>query len=150
MTDMTDSLVATIERSSERAWLTRCSEYNANLGKKIVVDAVARRLRDLDLHDALRARPEAHSVEERVGESLRVYRELLKHKHGRNQAAGVNTRPKVTPLSRPIVTPLRSSESSSTTLVVVVVVPVGMWAKAKPVGVSRSSTYPRALYFVYL
>jgi hypothetical protein len=62
----------------------------------------------------------------------------------------VNTRPKVTPLSRPIVTPLRSSESSSTTLVVVVVVPVGMWAKAKPVGVSRSSTYPRALYFSFL
>jgi hypothetical protein len=49
MTGMTDSLVATIERSSERAWLTLCSDHNASLGKKIVVDAVARRLRDLDL-----------------------------------------------------------------------------------------------------
>jgi hypothetical protein len=78
MTDMSDSLVATIERSSERAWLRRCGEHNANLGKKIVADAVARRLRDLDFHDALKARPEAHSVEERVRESLRVYRELLK------------------------------------------------------------------------
>jgi hypothetical protein len=92
MTDMTNSLVATIERSSERAWLRRCGEHNASLGKKIVADAAARRLRDLDLHDALRARPEAHSVEERVGESLRVYRELLKHKHGRSQAAGYTER----------------------------------------------------------
>jgi hypothetical protein len=92
MTDMSDSLVATIERSSERAWLRRCGEHNANLGKKIVADAVARRLRDLDFHDALKARPEAHSVEERVRESLRVYRELLKRKHGRNQAAGYTER----------------------------------------------------------
>jgi len=57
-----------------------------------VVEAVKRRLRDLDLHDALRVRPEAHSVEERVLESVRVYRELLKHKHGRNQAAGYTER----------------------------------------------------------
>jgi hypothetical protein len=91
MTGMTDSLVATIEHSSERAWLTRCSDHNASLGKKIVVDAVARRLRDLDLHDALKARPEAHSVEARVFESVRVYRELLKHKHGR-KAAGYTER----------------------------------------------------------
>jgi hypothetical protein len=88
MTHMTDSLVATIEHSSERAWLRRCGEHNASLGKKIVADAVARRLRDLDFRDALRARPEAHSVEERVHESLRVYRELLKHTHGRIQSAG--------------------------------------------------------------
>jgi hypothetical protein len=57
-----------------------------------VVEAVKRRIRDLDLHNALRVRPEAHSVEERVLESVRVYRELLKHKHGRNQAAGYTER----------------------------------------------------------
>jgi hypothetical protein len=57
-----------------------------------VVEAAKRRLRDLDLHDALRVKPEAHSVEERVLESVRVYRELLKHKHGRNQAAGYTER----------------------------------------------------------
>jgi hypothetical protein len=47
---------------------------------------------DLDLYDALRVRPDSHSVEERVIESVRVYRELLKHKHGRNQAAGYTER----------------------------------------------------------
>jgi hypothetical protein len=52
------------------------------------VEAAERRLRDLDLHDASRVRPEAHSVEERVFESVRVYFELLKHKHGGRQAAG--------------------------------------------------------------
>jgi hypothetical protein len=57
-----------------------------------VVEATKRRLRDLDLHDALRVMPEAHSIEERVLESVRVYRELLKHKHGRNQAAGYTER----------------------------------------------------------
>ena len=34
----------------------------------------------------------AHSVEERVLEAVRVYRELLKHKHGKNQAAGYTER----------------------------------------------------------
>jgi hypothetical protein len=70
----------------------RCRDHNAGLGKKDVVDAVAQRLRDMDLHDALKVKPEARSVEERVHESVRVYRELLKHKHGRNQAAGYTER----------------------------------------------------------
>ena len=37
-------------------------------------------------------RPEAKTLEARVFESLRVYREILKHKHGRNQAAGYTER----------------------------------------------------------
>jgi hypothetical protein len=72
--------------------LKRCRDHNASLKRETIVDAVERRLRDLNLHDALRVRPEAHSVEARVSESVRVYRELLKHKHGRNQAAGYTER----------------------------------------------------------
>jgi hypothetical protein len=56
------------------------------------VEAVNERLRYLDLQDALRLRTTADSVEERVIESVRVYRALLKHKHGRNQAAGYTER----------------------------------------------------------
>ena len=41
---------------------------------------------------ALKVEPEAHSLEERVLKSVRVYRALLKHKHGRNQAAGYTER----------------------------------------------------------
>jgi hypothetical protein len=62
------------------------------LGRKEVVAAADQRLRYLDLQDALRMRPEAPSVEEHVLESVRVYRALLKHKHGRNQAAGYTER----------------------------------------------------------
>jgi len=47
---------------------------------------------NLDLRDALKVKSEAHSVEDRVLESLRVYRQVLKHKHGRNQAAGYTER----------------------------------------------------------
>ena len=89
---MTESLLNAIACSSDRAWLERCRDHNAKLGRPSVVEAVSRRLRDLDLHTALRVRPEAHSVEERVVEAVRVYRELLKHKHGRNQAAGYTER----------------------------------------------------------
>jgi hypothetical protein len=89
---MSNNLLAAIASSSDRAWLKQCRDHNARLGRQNVVDAAERRLRDLDLHDALRVRPEAHSVEERVLESVRVYRELLKHKHGRNQAAGYTER----------------------------------------------------------
>src|SRR5260370_1208102 len=88
---MTDEhkLLKAIERSSDRAWLERCRSHNAKLGRKEVVNAANQRLRDLDLEDALRIKPNAHTVEERVRESVRVYRELLKHKHhGKNQPAG--------------------------------------------------------------
>ncbi len=89
---MSDHLLEVIAGSSDRAWLEKCRDHNAKLEKKNVVEAVSRRLRDLDLQDALRVKPDAHSVEERVLEGVRVYRELLKHKHGRDQAAGYTER----------------------------------------------------------
>ena len=57
-----------------------------------MVRAVEERLRDLNLYNALAVKSEARGVEARVFESVRVYRELLKHKHGRNQAAGYTER----------------------------------------------------------
>jgi hypothetical protein len=89
---MSDSLLTAVTQSSDRSWLEQCRNHNAKLGRKEVVAAADQRLRYLDLQDALRLRPEAHSVEERVLESVRVYRALLKHKHGRNQAAGYTER----------------------------------------------------------
>jgi hypothetical protein len=89
---MSDSVLNAITRSTDRAWLQRCCEHNAKLGKREVVEAVVLRLRDLELHDALSVRRDSQSVEDRVLESVRVYRELLKHKHGRNQAAGYTER----------------------------------------------------------
>ena len=87
-----DSFFAVIARSSDRAWLEQCRDHNAKLGRKDVVEATEQRLRYLDLQDALRVRPNAQGVEERVLESVRVYRALLKHKHGRNQPAGYTER----------------------------------------------------------
>ena len=89
---MSDTLFDAIASSTDRAWLQRCRDHNAALGRQDVVEATKNRLRDLDLQDALRMRPAAHSVEDRVLESVRVYRELAKHKHGRSQAAGYNER----------------------------------------------------------
>jgi hypothetical protein len=86
--DMTGNLLAAIANSSDRSWLVQCRRHNSQLGKANVVEAVEQRRRDLDLLAALRRKPEADTVEARVHESVRVYRELLKHKHGRNQAAG--------------------------------------------------------------
>jgi hypothetical protein len=91
---MSDNLLTAIACSTDREWLQRCRDHNVGLGRKNVVEAIERRLRDLNLRDALKVRPEAHSVEDRVIESVRVYRELLKHKHGRNQAAGYTERPR--------------------------------------------------------
>ena len=89
---MTESLFAAIARSTDRAWLEQCRAHNVKLERKDIVEATEQRLRHLDLQDALRMRPNANSVEERVLESVRVYRALLKHKHGRNQAAGYTER----------------------------------------------------------
>jgi hypothetical protein len=89
---MSDHLLTAIANSSDRAWLKRCRDYNVEIGKMDVVQAADRRLRDLNLRAALKVVPKTHSVEERVFESLRVYRELLKHKHGRNQTAGYTER----------------------------------------------------------
>ena len=89
---MTDKLLAAIAQSSDQAWLKQCRDHNLRLGRRDIVEAANLRLREVQLHDALRMRPITNSVEERVFESVRVYRELLKHKHGRNQAAGYTER----------------------------------------------------------
>jgi hypothetical protein len=89
---MNDDLIAAVQKSTDRNWLIGCRDYNRSLGNREVVAAVEQRLRDLDLRAALRIRPQARTVEDRVGESVRVYRELLRHKHGRNQAAGYTER----------------------------------------------------------
>jgi hypothetical protein len=89
--DLTN-LLAAVSRSSDRGWLEQCRAHNARLGREKVVQAVDRRLADLSLQDALRFRPEAHSIDERVYESVRVYEELLRHKHGRRQPAGYTRR----------------------------------------------------------
>ena len=89
---MTEKLLVAIGASSDRRWLVQCSDHNAKLGRQGIVHAVAQRLRDLNLKSALKIRPGANTVEERVMESVRVYRELLKHKHGRNQTAGYTER----------------------------------------------------------
>ena len=89
---MTKSLLDAIAKSRDRKWLIDCRAHNLKLGKKEVVAAVDQRVRDLNLDEALRRRTDANSVEERVRESVRVYRELLRHKHGRGQAAGYTER----------------------------------------------------------
>jgi hypothetical protein len=90
--EATSRLLASIKRSSDRRWLEQCRAHNTLTGRHKVVRAVEQRLRDLDLERALRLTPVATTVEQRVLESVRVYRELLKHKHGRNQAAGYTER----------------------------------------------------------
>jgi hypothetical protein len=89
---VTDNFLAAIAKSSDRSWLEQCRDHNTKLKRSNIVEAVNERLRYLDLQDALRLRTTADSVEERVIESVRVYRALLKHKHGRNQAAGYTER----------------------------------------------------------
>jgi hypothetical protein len=90
--DNFNKLFAAVSGSSNRDWLERCRAHNAALGRREVVQAVDRRLADLALQQALHIRPEAHSVDERVYESVRVYEALLKHKHGRKQPAGYTRR----------------------------------------------------------
>jgi hypothetical protein len=87
-----DHLPSVIARSLDRAWLEQCRDHNKKLERREIVEAAQQRLRYLDLHDALRLKPDANTVEQRVIESVRVYRALLKHKHGRNQAAGYTER----------------------------------------------------------
>lgn len=89
---MTDKLLAAIAKSSDQVWLKQCRDHNVRLGKRDIVEAANQRLSEVQLHDSLRTRPVTNSVEERVVESVRVYRALLKHKHGRNQAAGYTER----------------------------------------------------------
>ncbi|MBR0668284.1 hypothetical protein GXW71_28285 [Roseomonas hellenica] len=82
-------LLARIASSTDRPWLTTCRDHNRKPGRVIAAATAAEeRLRDLDLQMALSIRPAGATLEDRVFEALRVYREILKHKHGRNQAAG--------------------------------------------------------------
>lgn len=89
---MSDNLLKVIASSSDRAWLKQCRAHNLERGRRDFVRAVDQRLREIEFQEALKIRPEAHTVEQRVFESVRVYRVLLKHKHGRNQAAGYTER----------------------------------------------------------
>lgn len=89
---MNDALLSVIAKSKDRTWLTRCREYNLSEGRKDVAAAVDRRLRELEFDASIKTRGNAKTVEDRVKESLRVYRALLKLKHGRNQAAGYSER----------------------------------------------------------
>jgi hypothetical protein len=87
-----DHLLSVIGCSLDRAWLEQCRDHNKKLERREIVEAAQQRLRYLNLSDALRLKPHANCVEQRVVESVRVYRALLKHKHGRNQAAGYTER----------------------------------------------------------
>jgi len=89
---MTDMLLSAIAQSKDRTWLTRCGDYNLREGRNDVATAVDQRLRQLEFDASIKARVDAKTVEDRVKESLRVYRALLKLKHGRNQAAGYSER----------------------------------------------------------
>jgi hypothetical protein len=89
---MNDTLLSAISRSKDRAWLSRCRDFNLSNGRKDVAVAVDHRLRELEFTASLEKRDNAHTVEDRVMESLRIYRALLKLKHGRNQAAGYSER----------------------------------------------------------
>jgi hypothetical protein len=80
-----DNLLKAIAHSPDRAWLKQCRDHNAKLGGRN--EATEQRLRYLDLLDALKMRLGAHTLEERILESVQVYRALLKRKHGRDQAA---------------------------------------------------------------
>ena len=92
MNDNLENLLTAIGRSSDRGWLEQCRDHNQKLKRRHIVEAAEERLRHLDLVDSLKKKPEAHTLEDRVLESVRVYRALLKHKHGRNQAAGYTER----------------------------------------------------------
>lgn len=87
------NLLAIIAKSVDREWLATCRAHNLKPGKSATVaEATALRLRDLDLNAALAQMGASTTLEGRVDEALRVYREILKHKHGRNQAAGYTER----------------------------------------------------------
>ena len=75
-----DNLLKAIAHSPDRAWLKQCRDHNAKLGRRN--EATEQRLRYLDLLAALKMRPGAHTLEERILEPVQVYRALLKRKSG--------------------------------------------------------------------
>ena len=74
-----------IEQSSDLVWLRQCHDHNAKLGNLEIAEAASQRIRDLELEKALKVVHSANTLEGRIMESLRVYREVLKHKHGLGQ-----------------------------------------------------------------
>src|ERR1035441_6996550 len=92
MSGNSSGILGAIARSSDTGWLKQCADYNAKLGKIDIAEAAKQRIRDVELAKALEVVQGTNTLEGRIMESLRVYRELLKHKHGRNQAAGYTER----------------------------------------------------------
>jgi hypothetical protein len=89
---MSENLLAAIARSTDVPWLTQCRDFNKAKGNTDVAEAVDKRIRDVKLGAALQMGEGDGTLDGRVLESLRVYREMLKHKHGKNQAAGYTER----------------------------------------------------------
>lgn len=87
-----NGVLGAIAQSSDIEWLKRCADHNIKSGNLKVAEAANQRLRDVELANALKFVQGTDTLEERIMESLRVYRALLKHKHGRNQAAGYTER----------------------------------------------------------
>ncbi len=76
-----------IENSSEIYWLRICRDTNKDRNPA-VAEAAAKRLVEVEVAAALKQHLGGDTIESRVAESIRVYREYLKLKHGRTQAAG--------------------------------------------------------------
>jgi hypothetical protein len=92
MSGNSGGVLGAIARSSDTGWLKQCADHNAKLGNIEIAEAAKQRVRDVELAKALKVVQGTDTLEGRVMESLRVYRELLKHKHGRNQTAGYTER----------------------------------------------------------
>ncbi|MDB5414108.1 MAG: hypothetical protein JWR10_2443 [Rubritepida sp.] len=86
------NLIVAINASTDLAWLRSCLEHNRKAGNETVASLTEARIRDVDLAKALKVKAGGDTLEGRVLEALRVYREILKHKHGRNQPAGYTER----------------------------------------------------------
>src|ERR1043165_8455816 len=87
-----DGVLRAIAQSSDTGWLKQCAAHNDKLGNIEIAASARQRLRDVELVVALKVVQGQNTLDGRVMESLRIYRELLKHKHGRNQAAGYTER----------------------------------------------------------
>jgi hypothetical protein len=87
-----DGVLRAIAQSSDTGWLRQCAAHNVQLGSIEIAESARQRLREVELAMALKRVQGQNTLDGRIMESLRIYRELLKHKHGRNQAAGYTER----------------------------------------------------------
>lgn len=92
MADAPSKLLETVKASNDVTWLKGCLEHNRKIGNDAVAAAVTARMRDIELRNALNVKGGDGTLEGRVLESLRVYREILRHKHGKKLAAGYTER----------------------------------------------------------